>query len=288
MIAGTGKMGPGDGDAPEVRRILVALDASADSFEALEAGAVLAARLGAELLGLFVEDVNLLRAAEFPAAQRVSLLTATSHAFSAETLASEMRALAGRASAAVEAAARRRNLRWSFRTARGQIVHEVVAAGGEADLVVLGWVSQSRTRRRVGSTARAVAEQAGRSVLLLRPGGSVARTFVVLFDATAGAEKALATAARLVAAEGGNLAVLILDDGAAAESMRGKAEDWLAARGLVARIRVLADATVGRVCALVGAAEGGVLVIAADSALIAGEERETLFERVNCPILLVR
>ena len=54
-----------------IRRILVALDGSYHSLAALEAAAELAASLEAELHGLFVEDVNLLRVAGSPVAREV-------------------------------------------------------------------------------------------------------------------------------------------------------------------------------------------------------------------------
>ncbi len=54
-----------------IRRILVALDASGASLAALDAAARLAATLEAELLGLFVEDEDLLRLAGLPCAREV-------------------------------------------------------------------------------------------------------------------------------------------------------------------------------------------------------------------------
>ena len=54
-----------------IRRILVALDASRHSLAALEAAAELAARLKAELVGLFVEDIDLLRLAGLPFAREI-------------------------------------------------------------------------------------------------------------------------------------------------------------------------------------------------------------------------
>ena len=54
-----------------VRRILVALDASTQSLAALRTAVTLAAELGAELEGLFVEDTNLMRMAMLPVARRV-------------------------------------------------------------------------------------------------------------------------------------------------------------------------------------------------------------------------
>jgi K+-sensing histidine kinase KdpD len=49
-----------------IRRILVALDASPDSLAALKTAADLARRMEAELMGLFVEDIELLRMADSP------------------------------------------------------------------------------------------------------------------------------------------------------------------------------------------------------------------------------
>ena len=46
---------------PKVERILVAIDTSPYGRSAMEAAAELAAEFQAELLGLFVEDVSLLR-----------------------------------------------------------------------------------------------------------------------------------------------------------------------------------------------------------------------------------
>ena len=63
--------------APAIRRILVALDASTHSLAALETAAGLAARLEAELVGLFVEDINLLRAAELPFARETSFYSSS-------------------------------------------------------------------------------------------------------------------------------------------------------------------------------------------------------------------
>jgi hypothetical protein len=60
-----------------IRRILIALDASPDGLSALETSAWLAARMNAELQGLFVEDESLLRIAEIPLAREVPYFSAT-------------------------------------------------------------------------------------------------------------------------------------------------------------------------------------------------------------------
>ena len=69
-----------------IQRILVALDASPHSQAALDAAATLAARVSAELQGLFIEDVNLLRLAELPFAREVGSFTATHRRLDARDL----------------------------------------------------------------------------------------------------------------------------------------------------------------------------------------------------------
>ena len=57
-----------------VKRILIALDPSRRGQSALQAAAHLAAGTGAELAGLFVEDINLLRLAGLPFARELGML----------------------------------------------------------------------------------------------------------------------------------------------------------------------------------------------------------------------
>ena len=54
-----------------LRRIVVGLDAGPRDRAALEAAAQLAARMQAELVGLFVEDIDLLHLAGLPFAREV-------------------------------------------------------------------------------------------------------------------------------------------------------------------------------------------------------------------------
>ncbi|RMF77434.1 MAG: universal stress protein, partial [Nitrospirae bacterium] len=88
------------------RRIVVAVDASADSLAAVRAAARLAEALSAELHGLFVEDANLVRLARLPFAREVRL-SAAPRRLEAAALERELRALAAQARQAFEEEARR-------------------------------------------------------------------------------------------------------------------------------------------------------------------------------------
>ncbi|MEX2647431.1 MAG: universal stress protein, partial [Alphaproteobacteria bacterium] len=150
-----------------VRRILVALDASASSLAALEAAAEMAARLHAELAGLFVEEDDLLRLAALPFARAYSTDAADLARLDVEAMRRALRVQAERARRALEDAAMRHRLPWSFRVAQGAVAAALAEAARECDLLGLGAASGARTRRaRLGSTTRAALGARGCAILV--------------------------------------------------------------------------------------------------------------------------
>lgn len=273
------------------RRILVALDASPGSLAALHAAVELAGRLHAELMGLFVEDAELLRAAEHPLGRHVSLPSGVGAPIRDAAIAAQLRTLAERAQAALRAALLRAGVSGSFRVARGGVVPEVLAAAREVDLLILGLAGRPlAATTRLGRTAGAAAERTAGPVLLLPQTGTLAGPIVVLVEASAGAERALETAARLAAAadvhEVSLLAVAATEADASARAQR--AGEWLAAHGLGTGCRVFAPsqrAALGR--ALRGEGKG-VLVVAADSPLVSERGLRAFLDETGRALLIAR
>ncbi|NIO41266.1 MAG: universal stress protein, partial [Burkholderiales bacterium] len=112
----------------EVRRILVALDASPHSQAALRAAAELAAELKAELLGVFVEDINLLRLAALPGAEEVVSALGRARALDPVRLERALRLQAAELRRALESVAAETHVRWAFRVTRGRVVNELLSA----------------------------------------------------------------------------------------------------------------------------------------------------------------
>ena len=167
-------------DAFPVRRLWVALDASSHSLAALEAAVRIAARLDAELAGLFVEDEDLLRWSRLPIGRAVDPVSAKARSVDAPTVEQELRAQAGRARRALEAAAQRERVRWSFRVVRGRVGRALAEAVGELDLLALGRSSWARSSGgRLGSTARFVVTEPKRGVEVLRHRAQVANLGIV-------------------------------------------------------------------------------------------------------------
>ncbi|MEJ2557433.1 MAG: universal stress protein [Anaerolineae bacterium] len=279
-----------EGLEPAIRRILVALDASPHSLAALEAAAELAAGLKAELLGLFVEDINLLRLAELPFAREMGDFSTTRRQLDILEVERELRAQASRARRALAIVAGRAQVPWSFRVARGMIAAELLTAATEADLVILGKVGWSPTgRRHMGSTARAVLSQATCLTLILQEGVRLSLPILVVYDGSTIAQKALAAAIRLVRGKNGYLTVLILADGPdVARKFQTSVTKWLRERGLEARYRWLVGADVRHLPRIVDAEGCGMLVLPGQHSRVQSQGLLVWLDEVTCPVLLVR
>jgi nucleotide-binding universal stress UspA family protein len=189
--------------APGFRRIVVGLDASPASLDALAAAAVLAGRLRADIAGLFVEDEDLLRLAGLPFAGVVRVPSGVREGIDRAKAEAELRAVAARAREALERAASAQRVACTFRVARGEVVAEVLAAADAPDLLVLGAGGHRRSgTARAGNTARAAAARARSSVLVLRRGGRLGDPIVAVDDGSPGAPRAAAVA-RALAGEPG-------------------------------------------------------------------------------------
>ena len=273
-----------------IRRILVALDASLHSMAALEAASELADAMKAELVGIFVEDVNLLRMAGLPFAREFRYLSGADRPLDSASMERELRIQAEQARQTLAGVAGRRQLRWSFRVVRGQVASELLTAAQEADLLVLGRASWTLTRRvRLGTTARAVAAQAPRPVLLLQHGQAICQPVQLVYDGSSAARRALATAAQLAALTGSPLTVMLVTDAPeSGQRLHEEVNARLQAQQVKGHSRQLVKPSAEELAQALHTAGGGTLIISADNPLLEGEGLPTLLDAMDCSVVLVR
>ena len=155
-------------------RILIALDASSHSLAALEAAVEIAHQRGGELLGVFVEDANLLRLSTCSLAKEVGASAAESRDLNQPGLESIFRANAAHARQALELAAEHRRIPWEFQVIRGEVQQTIVELVKEAEVVALGAMgSQWTSSSGFGSTALGVLQHAKGGVFIARSGKSI-------------------------------------------------------------------------------------------------------------------
>lgn len=268
-----------------IRRILVAVDASAPSHAALRAAAALAQGLDAQLEGLFVEDLELLHFAQLPFAREVGLASAARRALDAPAMERALNAQARRAQRAFEALGKQHGVRWSFRVVRGNVAGEILSAAAEVDVVALGLCGHMEIAgRRLGSTVRTILESAHCSVLIehhRRPDGS---TVLVLYDGSDASDRALERAKQLATVRQVSLIVALTGEDEANEALKSKVESMLAPGTRVVFDRAPNDT--GELRALTARHDCDLVVVPFDNTLLSREP--TLPSEVGRPMLLVR
>ncbi len=271
----------------KIKRILVALDASPSSMAALEAAVELAAAHGAKIVGLFVEDLNLVRMAQLPFAREVLQYNARVRKLGLAEMERQLQAQAARARRALAHKATEQDVPWSFRVSRGDIPLEVLAEAEESDFIVLGKSGWSEARR-MGSTSRVVVSKAPGHVLIIERGVRIRRPVMTVYDGSELAQRALEAAAALAEREDLGLTVILLaGDEEAAQELQNEAAEWLRGRSLAARFNWLRSAEARELKKAVESA-GCLLVIPGSASLPRGEPVAKLIDKLQCPVLVVR
>jgi hypothetical protein len=270
------------------RRVVLALDPGADYHAALAEAIRLATALHAELSALFVEDVGLLDAARHSFVRRYTQVTDRWEPFGEHDIETAFKELADKVRAAVAEAAGRDRLPWSFSVVRGAVEAAALEAAREADLVILGAGQdallaglRSPSLARLGERAR------GRSVLYVRPKAPVARLLVVAYDGASGADRALATAARLASPSELTVALTGPDEKAAPD-LEAKAKAVLGEATAGVAFISLPKASAADLCGLSARVGAGALVFGADNALLTDAAARKRLDETTCRVLVVR
>lgn len=121
-----------------VRKILVAIDTSPHGSAALKAATSLATELRAELHGLFIEDMNLIRLAGLPFASEIDCSSGVCRPLDIVAMERTLQTAAEGVRRAISETAQRLRLRWSFRVFRGNVAQTMLTESLEADLILIG------------------------------------------------------------------------------------------------------------------------------------------------------
>jgi nucleotide-binding universal stress UspA family protein len=196
-----------------IQRILVAIDTSQPSRAALRAAVDLARRFEGELVGIFVEDENLLRMAAHAFTREIRQFSSGKSECTSDDIQRQLRVRAREAEQLVTTYARRAGIPHSFRVVRGQVNRALITAAVDIDLITLGRAGHMKTgHRTLGSTAQAILRDASRSVMVLDQGVQLHPPVLVLYDGSETARKALEIAGEMTrSTEYQPVSVMVLD-----------------------------------------------------------------------------
>jgi hypothetical protein len=188
--------------AERVARVMIALGADTAGEAALEAAVQLAAALRAELAGLFIEDVNLMRVAELPFSREIGIASGLARPMDAKGMMRAFKSAAAQARGAVAKAAQGSGVQWTFEVVQGSGLAPLLSAGRTVD-----WLVIERSRVRAGGIPEWPHLQPhGRSVARRR----TPRPVAVVFDGSVEAQRATLAARKFAHELARPLLVLLL------------------------------------------------------------------------------
>ena len=272
-------------------RVLILLDGSRLSLAALEAAAEIAVARNAEVLGIFVEEVNLLRSAGYDFAREVGGSSGLSRPLDLEALEARMHSMAQQARRSLKQTTARRGLAQAqaLKLCRGRVADEVLNLTGPEDLLVMGRVGWSGIPgSRLGSTARMLVRQAPGEVLLwVEPQPRRQERVVVLLNHDQGANhRAVRVGAELASRLHQPLTVLVRT---ATDKDQRVAEDlvaYLHHEGIATRVKLLPLASAVAVARAMREEGMSQLVISRRCTLFGEQGAEALLADMNVPVMV--
>lgn len=257
------------------RRIVFGLGA-ASREAALHAALALAPATEGGLLGVFVEDTDLLQLAGLPFAREIALPGATGRDIDAASMA---RALRARAQALERTMARTmagRDIAWTFEVARGSSFAAILARTAENDLAVLSLKAGAMVASPGHDAVLSGLQGVRRPVLLVGDGPRPQAPLVVV-QAAAGAGPAATARLALLARLYGNAVAVIATHEAGEDGLAGE----LRRLGIAATSRTIPRGSTALPDAL-SRERPGLVVLCGNETMVAA-----VVGHVSCPVLLL-
>ncbi len=255
-----------------IRSVLMAIDDASAGHDTMEAAVNLAVDLQAELQGLYIEDINLLRIAALPFVHEITTASGTVRPIDAQSMERAMQQKADQLRRAMEHRAESAQIRCTFSVTRGRVLQRVLLATAETDVVFFGCRSHAPTVR----------PPAG-----LRPKG-IARCVLVLLDPSPHSPRALETALAVAGKHARPVVILVFaNDRPTLRQLT--ADAYERSHGADVQITLLPQ-PVSSIATLIQSARTQrpeLLLLSRECPLLSDNAIESLIDELACSIVLV-
>jgi nucleotide-binding universal stress UspA family protein len=177
-------------------------------------------------------------------------------------------------------------IKWNFLIKRGSVAEEIQKAAQDVDLLVMARSTMSH--RRLGSTARELAQSLPVTLLLIEPAPTQYPDLITLYDGSEKSLRAIETAARIAGAQGATLTIAIIaETNSAAKALKKELSTWLQKRDIEARFRWLIPPQPDKLGQMIGIKGQCMLVLPEGNPLLEQQDISEILSDLDCPVFLV-
>jgi hypothetical protein len=245
------------------------MDAASHSVDALTSAITLAGQLEAELTGLFIEDIDLLRSAQLPFASEIIADSGRERLLTSNDIERSLRAWSAEMQNTLINQARKAQIKYSFRTVRGRRLDAILTEAGVSDLLIF-----ARPRYR------------------LTPALSQATNIGLIYDGSEQSQHGVAILGKLAAKGLAHVTLINVEKQPQAQDSKydiHHAAQWLTHRGMSVSLQNPADKSVPALVSLLKRHHASLLLVPANNELCkqSGQFRQ-LESRLECPLVIIR
>ncbi|MCB1950126.1 universal stress protein [Nitrosomonas sp.] len=273
----------------QIKRILVALDASTVDRNILQAGIALATRFNARLDALFIEDIDLLHVAELPFVREVVYGAAVGRSINVAGMERSIQTQTARLRKLVASIAQQNQIEIALSVLRGNVASMLCDASRQTDLLIIGKNTQLLEKsQKIGSITRFVLSTARCNVAVLQFGSNIERPVVVSFTGSEASQHALSLAIELAHEDHNQLIVLLpaVEDSKYQQLSKAVSESVDDYSLNVSLIR-LTNNTAEQILQVVHRHQGRLLLLESGSTFLSETQKQTLITQANVPVILL-
>ncbi|TFE69670.1 universal stress protein UspA [Methylacidiphilum sp. Yel] len=251
----------------------------------LRMAALLASKLRAELLGLFIEDLNLLRLSSLPCAFEIEIHSALTRSLEPESLLRRFRTMANQMEQQLEAIAKELNIPWSFQTTRGFLWRELIEAAKNCDLIILSQKGPfSNFQSFYEDPLFQLLEEAKKPVLFLPSDKPLEPPFGVLINPTKDFLPILTFAANLAKKFNGSLTLFVCN-GTLSSAQKNYVEELASDMAQLSVIEGLGKDPMA-LASTIAEEKIGLLIFSMTGIDLKKATLKALLRKLHCPVLL--
>ena len=272
-----------------VERILVSLDNSPHSSAALNASISLARQFNAELMGIFIEDINLLNLAEMPFRKEVSEYTAIIREITTDGLTRGITVQSRGITRSFQRLINQTDLQANFSVLRGHVTEMIEKESQKCDLIVIGKRGTNPlSRPRIGSTAKALVQNHRKPLLLIEQDNRLGAPMILLYENSPLGRISLETARFLLDPDEPLVILLSEEDYESFLKERKVLNQWSSKHQIVVTIQAYRTQAFAQFIQMIAGLKTGLIILPHQNDSPNYQAVEKYFDEITLPILLIR